>query len=407
MNTNFASLATEPARDELVVQRWTPFAYGFRPFFLAALLYAPLAVLAWLWLRASGRLPLPELPPQLWHGHEMIFGFVGAAIAGFLLTAVPSWTGERGFAGKPLVLLTILWVAGRLAFACAAWIPLPALMAVELSFFPALAVLLAPPLLRARNRNTPLLFVIVVLWSMDAIFLYAALRADVPLAMTALRASIDVVLLLITVIGGRIVPAFTGNALRRRGIEAQVRSVLSLEITVIAAMALAVVIDIVAPFHPIAAAVAAIAACAHALRLVGWQGMRTLKEPIVWVLHLAYAWLPLGLALKALHLSGGVPWAMQWLHALTMGAIAMMVVAVVTRASLGHTGRALVVSRPTAVAYALLAAAALLRAFGPYASTDYEWTLRVSGALWIAGFALILIVYAPILLRPRIDGRPG
>ena len=394
-------------RSARAVRRWTLFAYGFRPFFLAALSYAPLAVLAWLSLRATGRLPLPGFPPQLWHGHEMIFGFVAAAIAGFLLTAVPSWTGERGFAGKPLILLTILWLAGRLAFACAAWIPLPALMAVELTFFPALMTLLAPPLLRARNRNTPLLIVLAALWSMDATFLYAVLRADVLLATTALRVSIDIVLLLITVIGGRIVPAFTANALRRRGIEAQVRSARWLEIAVIAAMALAVVIDIVSPFHPVAAVVAAIAACAHALRLAGWRGVRTLKEPIVWVLHLASAWLPVGLALKALYLGLSVPWAMQWLHALTLGAIAMMVVAVVTRASLGHSGRVLVVSRPTAVAYVLLTVAALLRVFGAIVATDYEWSVRVSGALWIAAFALILAVYAPILLRPRIDGRPG
>lgn len=396
---------THPAKR--TAPRWALFAYGFRPFFLAALAYAPLAVLAWLSLRAIGRVPLAGIPPQLWHGHEMIFGFVGAAIAGFLLTAVPSWTGARGFAGKPLILLTIVWLAGRMAFAFAAWLPLPVLMAVELSFFPALVALLAPPLLRARNRNMPLLIVLVALWSADAVFMYALLRADVSLAMTALRVSIDVVLLLITVIGGRIVPAFTGNALRQRGIEAPVRSRRWLEVTVIAAMALAVAVDAVAPFHPIAAIVAAIAACAHALRLAGWQGLRTLKEPIVWVLHLAYAWLPVGLALKALHLGGGVPWAMQWLHALTMGAIAMIVVAVVTRASLGHTGRALAVSPVTATAYVLLAIAAVLRVFGPVAAMDYEWTLRVSGALWIAAFALLLSVYAPILLRPRIDGRPG
>jgi len=391
----------------LVPSRWTPFAYGFRPFFFASLLYAPLGVVAWLCIRATGGLPVPAFPPQLWHGHEMIFGFGGAAIAGFLLTAVPSWTGARGFAGKPLVLLTLLWVAGRAAFAGAAWIPLPLVVGVELTFFPVLIAMLAPPLLRARNRNTPLLLVLAALWVADAVYSYAMLRGNVALASTVLRAAIDVVLLLITVIGGRIVPAFTGNALRKRGIEERIRTARWLEITVIAVMAAAVVIDIVAPSHGIAAIVAGIAACAHAVRMAGWQGLRTLREPIVWVLHVAYAWLPIGLALKALSLGAGVPWATQWLHALTMGAIAMMVVAVITRASLGHTGRPLTVSRVVAVAYLLLAAAALLRVSGGGVFDHYEWTVRASGALWLVAFTLVLIVYTPVLLRSRIDGKPG
>jgi uncharacterized protein involved in response to NO len=395
------ALAAEPAP-----ARWTPFAYGFRPFFLAALAYAPVSLLAWLSIRAAGALPLKAFPPQLWHGHEMIFGFAAAAVAGFLLTAVPSWTGARGFAGKPLIALASLWLAGRLAFAFAAWLPGPVPVAVELALLPALAALVAPPLLRAHDRNTRLLFVLGALWCADAVFLLAWLRADAVLALTALRAAIDIVLLLVTIIGGRIVPAFTGNALRRRGIDAPMRGVPALDIAVIAAMAAMIVVDAVAALHPIAAPLAAFAAGGHLARLLGWQSVRTLRDPIVWVLHLAYAWLPIGLALKALHVGLGLSWAAQWLHALTMGAIATMIVAVVTRASLGHTGRALVVSRSTTLAYMLLAAGVLLRVFAP-AFLDYEWTLGLSGALWGSAFVLLVVVYAPILLRPRADGRPG
>lgn len=388
--------------------RFTPFAYGFRPFFLAALAYAPLAILAWLWMRTEGRLPLHEFPPQLWHGHEMIFGFVGAAISGFLLTAVPSWTGARGFGGAPLIALMTLWLAGRLAFVFAASVPLQALAAADLLFIPALAFLIAPPLLRARNRNTPLLIVLAALWAADATFMYALLHSDAPLATLVLRVSVDVALLLITVIGGRIVPAFTANALRRRAVAVEVRSMRWLEVTVIAAMTLVVAIDVIAPWHRAAAIIAAIAACAHALRLAGWQGLRTLNEPIVWVLHVAYAWLPIGLALKAAFLMSATPWAAHWLHALTLGTIGMMVVAVITRASLGHTGRALVVSRPVAAAYGLLAISAVVRVWASAIfASHYEWVLRISGGLWIAAFALLVTVYAPILLQPRIDGRPG
>ncbi|HEY8051326.1 MAG TPA: NnrS family protein, partial [Steroidobacteraceae bacterium] len=183
-----------------------------------------LSLIAWLWIYTVGALPLPRQPPQLWHGHEMVFGFVAAAIAGFLLTAVPSWTGARGFAGAPLVALTLVWLGGRLAFAFAAVLPFTVVAVCELAFLPALAVLVAPPLLRARNRNTRLLLVLAGIWATDLVFVIALGRGDVLLARGALLVAIDIVLLLITIIGGRIVPAFTTNALRARGMAADLRS---------------------------------------------------------------------------------------------------------------------------------------------------------------------------------------
>jgi uncharacterized protein involved in response to NO len=386
--------------------RFALFDYGFRPFFLAAVAYAVIGLAAWLWIRASGRLPLDTTPPQLWHGHEMLFGFVGAAIAGFLLTAVPSWTGERGFAGRPLLVLTSLWLLGRLAFLFAAALPGPLLFVAELLFLPALVGLVAPPLLRSKNRNTPLLIVLCAFWLIDAAFLHALLTANLAMASTALYVGIDLVLLLITVIGGRIVPAFTGNALRNRGVQSQIRVRPWIEITTIATMVLVIAIDAFAPGTFAAGLLAAIAAAAHLARLAGWQGVRTLKDPIVWVLHAAYACLPLGFALKAISLLSGAAWSAQWLHALTMGA-AMMIVAVITRAALGHTGRPLRVSRTIAVSYGVLAGATLVRVFGNAVVPHYEYVIRLSGALWLLAFALILIVYAPILIRSRVDGRPG
>jgi uncharacterized protein involved in response to NO len=382
------------------------FAYGFRPFFLAAGAYAVVGIGLWLWMRASGWLPFATMPPQLWHGHEMLFGFVGAAIAGFLLTAVPSWTGERGFGGRPLIMLTALWLVGRLAFFFATALPGPLVLVAELLFLPGLAFLIAPPLLRSKNRNTPLLIVLCVLWLIDGAFLYALLTANLAIASSALRVGIDVVLLLITVIGGRIVPAFTGSALRNRGVNPQICVRPWLEITTVAAMVLVIVSDAIAPRGIAAGTLAAAAALAHLVRLAGWQGLRTLKEPIVWVLHAAYACLPLGFALKAVDLLSGAAWSSQWLHVLTMGA-AMMIVAVITRAALGHTGRPLRVSRTIAVSYGVLAGATVVRAFAGAVSTHYEQVIRLSGVLWLLAFALILIIYAPILIRPRADGRPG
>jgi uncharacterized protein involved in response to NO len=389
-------------------QTFALFAYGFRPFFWLVGVFAVLAIFAWLGIVTTGLLPLPGQPALLWHGHEMLYGFVGAAIAGFLLTAVPSWTNARGFAGAPLVLLALVWLAGRLAFAAAAALPLIVVAVCELAFIPALAFLVAPPLLRARNRNTPLLFVLLAVWISDVVFMVALMRGDGLLARLALLVAIDIVLLLITVIGGRIVPAFTASGLRSRGMAANLRTSRWTDGVAIGAMIAIVFVDIFAPWQRAAGIVAALGAMAHLWRLAGWRSLRTLGEPLVWSLHLAYVWMPVGLALKAIFLLTGSPWTTHWLHALTIGAVASMVIAVMTRAALGHTGRPLLAARSIAVAYLLLSFAALVRVFLPaFAVIDYRWTIIIAGAIWLAAFALFLIKYTPILMRPRIDGRQG
>jgi uncharacterized protein involved in response to NO len=388
-------------------RRLALFAYGFRPFFLAALLYAALGIGMWIWIRSGGG-PTPiALPSHLWHGHEMLFGFVGAAIAGFLLTAVPSWTGARGFAGTPLVLLTIVWLLGRIAFVSISHVSVTVVAVVELAFLPLLALLIAPPLLRARNRNTPLLFVLLALWLTDATFVRGLLLGEPRLSSAALLVGIDIVLVLITMIGGRIVPAFTASALRQGNINAPVRSHRPLDIATLLSMVGVVLIDVLRPGSHAAGIVAAIAAALQFARLAGWQGRHTLRKPIVWVLHTSYLWLPLGLALKATFLLSGIASAAQWLHALTIGAAASMIVAVITRAALGHTGRPLVVSPGIATAYVLLSLAALVRVFVDVPGLEREWAVRASAGLWILAFLLVLVTYAPILWSPRADGKPG
>ena len=384
------------------------FAYGFRPFFWTAGAYAFLAVIAWMVIYEVGGLPLPNLPASFWHAHEMIYGFVCAAIGGFLLTAVPSWTGARGFGGWPLVVVSSVWLAGRVAFAASAILPWTVVAACDLAFLPALAGLLAPPLVRARNRNTPLLGVLAGIWLTDLAFLYALRISDVSLARLALLVAIDVILVLITVIGGRIVPSFTASALRVRGQSADLRSNPWLDRMVIGAMIAVICSDLLAPWTAIAGIVAAFAALVQAWRLARWGSLRTLDEPLVWTLHLAYAWLPIGLALKGLYLLTGASWGAHWLHALTIGVAASMVLAVMTRAGLGHTGRPLVAARSIALAYGLLSGAALVRVFAPsLAPAHYRWTIFTSGVLWVIAFALFLVTYTPILVRPRIDSRPG
>ncbi|HEU0224909.1 MAG TPA: NnrS family protein, partial [Steroidobacteraceae bacterium] len=347
-------------------------------------------------------------PPVLWHGHEMLFGFVGAAIAGFLLTAVPSWTGARGFGGLPLMLLAVIWMAGRVAFAGLGSLPFAIVAILELQFLPALAVLVAPPLVRSRNRNTPLLFVLLALWMIDVYFLLALSGEGLAAARHSLLLAIDVVLLLVTVIGGRIVPAFTASGLRQAGIVLEKKERALLDGATIVAMVAVVVADLLAPWQTAAGWVAALAALLHAARLAGWQGQHSLRMPLVWCLHLAYAWIPIGFGLKAIHLLAGGAWSGHWLHGLTIGAAAAMILAVMTRASLGHTGRPLVAAAPVAVAYLLLSACALVRVLAPaLPGANYLWTVMLAGLLWLAAFALFLVVYTPILFRPRVDGRPG
>ena len=384
------------------------FAYGFRPFFLLAGLYAAGSIAAWVWLFPRGATPMSSLVPQLWHGHEMIFGFIAAAIAGFMLTAVPNWTGERGFAGRPLIVLTALWLAGRVAFAIGDVLPIEALMVAELMFVPGLMIVLAPPIMRSSNRNWPLLLLLLAFWCGDATFAYAALSGHVALASTALRGSLGLVLVLITIIGGRIIPAFTGNALRARGTVVTMRSPRALEAAVFALTVGYVFADVAAPFGKITGVVAGAAALAHFLRLSGWHGLRSWREPIVWILHAGYTWLPIGLALKAILVLTGASWAMHWQHALGAGAAGTMIMAVMTRASLGHTGRPLRVSRLIVVAYAMLIASVLLRVFGgSVLQLAYASTITTAGDLWILAFLLYSGVYTPKLIGPRADGKPG
>lgn len=384
------------------------FAYGFRPFFLLAGWFALLGIGAWLLLQSSAWSWSAALPASLWHAHEMLFGFIAAAIAGFMLTAVPSWTSSRGFGGWPLVLLTIVWLLGRLAFALSSLVPFPVLALVELAFLPAVAALIAPPLLRARNRNTPLLLVLLSLWVADAAFLFGLYRGDVTTSGAAVRFGLNLVLLLITVIGGRIVPSFTANALRARGIEVRVRSHGLLEMAVIGLMIGVLLIDLLLPHPRLAGAIAALAGIAQLGRLAGWNGHQTLRDPLVWVLHAAYAWLPLGLLLKAGFLLGGIAWGAFWLHALSAGAAATMILAVMSRASLGHTGRPLTAPAAMAWSYGLLILAAVVRVFGPaLLPFAYTTTILLAGALWLGAFGIYVVIYTPILTGPRVDGKPG
>ncbi|HUI62392.1 MAG TPA: NnrS family protein, partial [Steroidobacteraceae bacterium] len=341
------------------------------------------------------------------HAHEMLFGFIGAAVAGFLLTAVPSWTGQRGFAGGPLLLLVSVWLAGRVLVAMSSYCPLLLCAVVDCAFLPLLAALLLPPLLRGANRNTRLLPVLAALALVNVVFYIGLAQGSAALARGALLTGVNLVLLLVTVIGGRVLPAFTSAALRQRDDPTPLRRWWGIDTAAVAAMVAVLVVDLLAGPGRLAGAVALSAAVLQALRLYQWRSLRTFGMPILWVLHLAYAWLPLGLALKALALLWGIGAAWSWVHALTIGVAALMTLGIMSRAALGHTGRPLVAQPLTACAYVLLAASAASRAFGPATGASYATVIAVAALLWTAAFGIFLWVYTPILCAPRIDGRPG
>jgi uncharacterized protein involved in response to NO len=412
MNTKpFAAAAlpgdvSSPA--DAFARRCALFDYGFRPFFLLCGAYALIMIPWWMYRFAHASVAFGALPAVYWHAHEMIYGFVMAAIAGFLLTAVPSWTGQRGHAGLPLMFAVAIWIAGRVAMSAVGAVPFWLIATAELALVPCLLALLAPPILRTRNRNVPILAVLVVLWLIDGAFVMSVARGDALLAAGSMRLAIDFVLVLVTIIGGRIVPTFTASALRRRGETVTTVTRKPLEFAVIGLMIAIAVTDVFAPQLWLSGVLAAFAALAHALRLAGWGSFRTRGEPILWIMHVAYAWIPLGLALKAFSLLGDFAWASKWQHALGTGVLATMILAVMTRVALGHTGRPLTVSRAIGVAYLLLTFAALLRVFGvALFPTHYLLSLTVAGIAWVASFGIFLVVYAPIFWWPRADGKPG
>jgi uncharacterized protein involved in response to NO len=386
--------------------RFPVFAYGFRTFFPLAAAAAVVLVSAWL----AGLLGIGwpgDVPAVAWHAHEMLFGFVGAAVAGFLMTAVPSWTGMTPVAGARLALLALLWLLGRLAslppFAAS-----PAAAVLDIAFLPATGALLAGPLIAAgKLRNTAFLALLVGLALANLLIRLEWIGWAAGTAAYGTSLALGIVLVMVSVIGGRILPTFTQNALRESRPELAIPSRPRLDRATILATVLMVAMDLALPGGILAVLLTGAAALLHAVRLAGWHSARTLSRPLLWVLHLGYAWIPVALALK-LAAALGLGWGAGWIHALTVGAFATMILAVSSRAALGHTGRPLVAPRAVVASFLLISAAALLRTvLDALPAGLYVPALLLSGLAWIGAFLLWLWAYAPILFRPRADGEPG
>ena len=384
------------------VAGWAPLGLGFRPFFLLAALAAVLLMLLWVMIWRGRQAPSAYYDAVIWHGHEMLFGYTVAVIAGFLLTAVRNWTGIETWTGPRLGGLALLWLLGRLL----PWVPgVPVwlLIGVDIAFLPMLMISLAGPLWQGQNRVNRAFIPLLGLMGLANVLSHLQLNGMAAGLGDAHRVMLDLILLLIVLVAGRVLPFFSRNVLP--GFEPVSRpwlekaSILFIGLIAVAELlrlplfAMAVLWLLFAPLQ--------------LFRLVGWFERRVFDLPVLWVLHAGYAWLSLGSLLYGLSLLGMFT-PSGALHALTLGVVGVFTLGMMSRVSRGHTGRPINVSRPTASAFVLMNLGALIRVFGPaLLPENYPLWVDASAGLWVLAFGLFAFGYVPILLRPRVDGKPG
>lgn len=378
---------------------------GFRPFYLGAALFALLSMPLWVALFLGSLQLTMALPPLMWHAHEMLFGFAVAVILGFLLTAVKAWTGLATPRGASLGALALLWLAARVAALTG---PYALYAALDMLLLPLVAAVLTRLLLRARNkRNLPLAGMLMLLALANGGFHLTMIGVLDISPLTPLYAALALIVMIECVIAGRVIPAFTMSA--TPGLKLNVRA--PVERAALALTALAMLLWVFAPSGAVWGVVGgvafALAAVAHVLRLLQWRSAVARHRPILWILHLAYAWIPLGLALLAMAQFGWIA-ASSGVHSLAVGATAGLIIGMLTRTARGHTGRPLQVSRAEVVAYVLVIGAAAVRVLLPLAVPQWlPQALVIAAAAWSTAFAIYLFIYTPWLLQPRLDGKDG
>jgi len=376
-------------------------SFGFRPFFLFSALWAALAVPIWIVSAAFGDGMVGAADGRAWHIHEMLFGYLGGVIAGFLLTAVPNWTGRLPVTGAGLAGLFLLWLAGRAAGFAPASLAVPAAV-VDCAFLIVFAAVVWREVLAAGNRrNLPICLMVTALAAANVAFhLRGLIPAIVP---GAERAAVAVIIGMVVLIGGRVIPSFTLNWTRAQGLAAGPAPFGGFDKAVLALTGVALAAWVAAPHAPVAGAVMVVAGAASAVRLWRWRGWLVRRESLLWILHVGYAWVAVGLVL--LGLSALAPAAVPFtagVHALTAGAMGVMTLAMMTRAARGHTGRPRVADRSTTLVYVAVLAAAVVRVCAPFHPEGAPVLLGVSAALWSIAFFGFAVAYGPMLLRRSI-----
>jgi len=373
---------------------------GFRPFYLLASSFAALSILLWIG-QYTGHLPTAYVKGPAWHGHEMLYGYTLAVVAGFLLTAVRNWTGKPTPAGLPLMALAVLWVAGRVLVLT----PFAVMSAIVNAAFPvAVAVGIGVPIVQSRNRRNHFFVGLLLLLGLAVLAFHLAQMGVLPWpARASLQLGLDVVLFILAVMGGRVIPMFTNNGVA--GAKAARHPVV--EKLALGGVLVLLAADLLQASPAVIAVTALLVAAAHAARLCLWQPWRTLRTPMVWVLHLAYLWMVIYLVLRGLA-ALGLASDLVAVHALTVGAIGGMTIGMMTRTARGHTGRSLVADRFEMACYVLVALAAAIRVFGGMLLPGaYLATVVASALCWSTAFGIYAVRYWPVLSRPRLDGRPG
>lgn len=377
---------------------------AYRLLFLGGASWALVVVALWV-SSLIGAITLPTaMDPLAWHQHEMLFGYLGAIIAGFLSAAIPNWTGRPAYAGWPVAAFVGLWLAARLAILFSEAVPLLLAGILDVGFLLLLALLAGKEVAAAKNRNLPIVFVILLFALASALHYAEALFLPVPQGL-GIRLGFALVLILIALIGGRIIPAFTRNWLAREGMAGRFpREAGRFDQIALAAIAIALIGWTFWPNDALVAWSLVISGLLHAVRLARWSGIFTTRDPLVLILHVGYLWLPLGLLLLGASIIGEVVPGTAALHALAAGTMATMTLAVMTRASLGHTGRPLKADRWTNLLYILVTTGAVLRVAGSFLPFDYLLLIRLAGIAWGGAFLLFIFGYGPKLLGPRPDG---
>ena len=379
-------------------------AFGFRPFFLLAGFSAVVLMATWVPVFV-GSIAFNTYYGQIdWHSHEMIFGYTVAVVAGFLLTAVRNWTERPTPAGGYLAVMVALWVFGRILPFFSEIFPNWFIALVDLAFLPVVAVGIGVPLVRSGgSRNLLFLPLLAALWTAN-FFVHAELVGLVPnLARKGIFLGLDLIVLLIVVMGGRVIPFFTERVLP---------GVVMKRWPIIEWLApLSVIMFLLADFlfadSRQSASLAALAACANGIRLAGWYTYRYWRVPLLWVLHLGYGWIVAGFFLKVGAALGAVPLQFT-IHAFTVGGIGVLTLGMMARVALGHTARPLSVGAAMVVAFGLVNLSAVTRGLLPILLPEwFSPLIVVSGVLWITAFLVFVVIYTPILTQPRIDGRPG
>jgi uncharacterized protein involved in response to NO len=380
------------------------FNLGFRPFFLLSGAFAIILMALWIPLFTGGRALSTYYGQIGWHSHEMIFGYTVGVIAGFLLTSVRNWTGRSTATGGSLATLVTLWLLGRILPFFAATMPAWLISVVDLAFLPALTASIGVPLVRhGEKRNLLFLPLILGLFFANLLVHLELLGLFPGVARHGIYLGLYLIILLIVIMGGRVIPFFTERALpgaliKRRPL-IEWLAPLSVIVFILA--------ELLFPTSKVAGALAGLACIVNGIRVVSWYSHRYWQVPLLWVLHLGYGWIVVGFLLKAAA-SLGLVAAQFTIHAFTVGGIGVLTIGMMARVSLGHTARPLKVTSSIAVAFALLNIAAVLRGLLPSIfPLWFSQLVILSGMLWIAAFLIFVIVYAPILTQPRIDGQSG